>query len=573
MSSEKHPNLQLHKWAPTDYVRREEWNDNFGVIDDKIGILSRKQRKVDVVEDFGADSTGVQDSTSQLINAIEYAKNNKVREIVFNGNFKISGALPVYSNLTYVMKEGSITQTSANTAIFKGDTVSNTEWLFDDFELVGKGNDFVEAYGREAVGILLNATVGANTNIKIKNAKIKQCTHAGIQIFKAYNCRFEDNEITGTFVDGVDNGKNYQFGICLNDAPTNCFIERNTITKTAQGVLVGKNFDNVHLDKNIIKDIVGQHGFYLDYGKRLKVTRNIVENINLQGIKVQIDDSATSDTYDVLIENNTISKAGSHAVLITNVAVTPTFKTRKVQIKGNIIDGDATNLEKGAGIRINHAYDVVITKNNVSNNQYGLYVENSDEVISDGNKYFNLGRNGLYVINTSFKSFKDFILNPGQTPSTTYEQGIYVNTDKEFIIDGVTVDDTTDKMTYSLICSNVVTGQNLSIRNCKLLKKSVRFHTTSTTTLKEFDNNEIVGFYINYYPSAVVKGRKSQVFHSPSMPTTGSYIKGDYVENTNPTVQGTAGSKYVIYGWKRLTTGSNHVLNTDWVEDRRLTGN
>lgn len=41
MSSEKHPNLQLHKWAPTDYVKREEWNENFGIIDDKIGILNK----------------------------------------------------------------------------------------------------------------------------------------------------------------------------------------------------------------------------------------------------------------------------------------------------------------------------------------------------------------------------------------------------------------------------------------------------------------------------------------------------------------------------------------------------
>jgi hypothetical protein len=44
MSSEKHPNLQLHKWAPTDYVKREEWNENFGIIDDKIGILNNRMK-------------------------------------------------------------------------------------------------------------------------------------------------------------------------------------------------------------------------------------------------------------------------------------------------------------------------------------------------------------------------------------------------------------------------------------------------------------------------------------------------------------------------------------------------
>jgi hypothetical protein len=58
MSSEKHPNLQLHKWAPTDYVKREEWNENFGIIDDKIGILYKRADWVSVKE-YGAIGDGV----------------------------------------------------------------------------------------------------------------------------------------------------------------------------------------------------------------------------------------------------------------------------------------------------------------------------------------------------------------------------------------------------------------------------------------------------------------------------------------------------------------------------------
>lgn len=34
MSSEKTPNLGMHKWVPTDYVQRTEFNDNFAKIDD-----------------------------------------------------------------------------------------------------------------------------------------------------------------------------------------------------------------------------------------------------------------------------------------------------------------------------------------------------------------------------------------------------------------------------------------------------------------------------------------------------------------------------------------------------------
>lgn len=60
---------------------------------------------------------------------------------------------------------------------------------------------------------------------------------------------------------------------------------------------------------------------------------------------------------------------------------------------------------------------------------------------------------------------------------------------------------------------------------------------------------------------------------SVAMPTSGTYAIGDYVKKKVPVEAGSASSKYVIKGWIRLTDGSAHVLNTDWVTDRALTGN
>ena len=42
-----------------------------------------------------------------------------------------------------------------------------------------------------------------------------------------------------------------------------------------------------------------------------------------------------------------------------------------------------------------------------------------------------------------------------------------------------------------------------------------------------------------------------------AMPSSGSYVAGDVVLESTTTAR--------ISGWKRLTTGSGHVLNTDWV--------
>jgi hypothetical protein len=70
------------------------------------------------------------------------------------------------------------------------------------------------------------------------------------------------------------------------------------------------------------------------------------------------------------------------------------------------------------------------------------------------------------------------------------------------------------------------------------------------------------------------EGRISAVTNAASsVPTTGSWAKGDFVRNSAPAEAGSAGSKYVVTGWLRLTSGSNNVLNTDWVATRSLTGN
>lgn len=61
---------------------------------------------------------------------------------------------------------------------------------------------------------------------------------------------------------------------------------------------------------------------------------------------------------------------------------------------------------------------------------------------------------------------------------------------------------------------------------------------------------------------------------SAAMPATGSYVAGDIVDKSGAVTEaGGAGSKYIVEGWKRITTGSLHVLNTDWFERRTLTGN
>lgn len=72
---------------------------------------------------------------------------------------------------------------------------------------------------------------------------------------------------------------------------------------------------------------------------------------------------------------------------------------------------------------------------------------------------------------------------------------------------------------------------------------------------------------------AVIGNAIKTTSYVTAIPTSGSYVAGHTAINTSHTEVGTAGSKYVVEKWRRLTTGSGHVLNTDWREYRTYTGN
>lgn len=65
----------------------------------------------------------------------------------------------------------------------------------------------------------------------------------------------------------------------------------------------------------------------------------------------------------------------------------------------------------------------------------------------------------------------------------------------------------------------------------------------------------------------------SSLFTATAQPATGTWTAGDFVANTAPVEAGSGGSKYVVIGWKRLTTGSGNLATTDWLACRCLTGN
>jgi parallel beta-helix repeat protein len=94
--------------------------------------------------------------------------------------------------------------------------------------------------------------------------------------------------------------------------------------------------------------------------------------------------------------------------------------------------------------------------------------------------------------------------------------------------------------------------------------------------------HQIVGnrCWSNQYGGIGVQGGMTDPYYLPasqaslsSIPTSGTWVKGDFCWNSSPVETGSQGSKYVIVGWLRVTNGSNHVANSDWLEMRVPTGN
>lgn len=88
-------------------------------------------------------------------------------------------------------------------------------------------------------------------------------------------------------------------------------------------------------------------------------------------------------------------------------------------------------------------------------------------------------------------------------------------------------------------------------------------------------NQELTKYFreIGYKVNSMARGDTSAFDNqSTAVPSSGTWAQGDYVKKSNPVIAGGAGSRYVIKGWIRITDGSSNVLNTDWAEDRALTG-
>lgn len=86
--------------------------------------------------------------------------------------------------------------------------------------------------------------------------------------------------------------------------------------------------------------------------------------------------------------------------------------------------------------------------------------------------------------------------------------------------------------------------------NDPVLQRELREHATQVNLISE---GRIAGFY-----GALT-----------AAPTSGDWMQGDSVRNSAPSELGAAASKYIIWGWTCVASGTPGT----WVQNRFLTGN
>jgi len=90
---------------------------------------------------------------------------------------------------------------------------------------------------------------------------------------------------------------------------------------------------------------------------------------------------------------------------------------------------------------------------------------------------------------------------------------------------------------------------------------------------KEWQVVEINGEWYSHAGTLPIGRDRVSIGYYSVKPVSGAWTNGEYAPKSAYNEVGTSGSRYIVKGWLRLTTGSLQGIGVDWMEDRAYTGN
>ncbi len=298
---------------------------------------------------------------------------------------------------------------------------------------------------------------------------------------------------------------------------------------------------SVSISNNVCMRSLNPTAKYSDYGFGVRMGRSGPADPQITATQMGLAGGSSNPHFLILgacsscrLSNN-ISYGAGYCVYVEGIT-TASISLNDFKIDGNIFSNFVTT-----GILLNGKGEVEITDN-----------------LFDGDPLFlspHRGVNGTWAASGA------------NTVSAIWQNAVSV---------GILFNNNTIKNVYQ---TYIGTDPDLiSARNNTLYADPVSVSSPSNKGIASFgipiagNVNQLIVWDCN--PSSATYGTIKNVClaASAAKPTSGLYLTGQFVANATPVITGTAGSRYTVQGWSRITNGSGHTLNTDWVEVRALTG-
>jgi len=632
-------------------------------------VNAKIKQQVSVL-DFGADPTGVDDSTAAIQYAINYVHSLGGGAVYLpSGTYLKSktNATPagvylqitLYDNITlYGDGESSIIKFADSSAIGRRDllTISNTTNVtLKDFAIIGDWDAYPNQTNQSQCLVGTNVTNLRLLNLTIKkvrfmatafdtvtNALVSGCTldtvaRDGFRFVDSKNIRIENNNAkyvgdnpvalhtSNTATQPLSSGDYVVIGNTFEQCLFSLLMggkkivySNNTHKYCVGGVATGYSASTegdspqygIVIDNNIFIDTWGT------YGSANKAPIQIVPSLRNAGGLAAIPgfaDSATGTVvqpYGYFDTNNTTTanqpNPNAHWIKITNNVCTRTLAIGALFNAANLGQRFDPNYYPTTGF-----YDATLADTNLSQFTLDLRVGGFSDLLIQGNSFHgtqvtlsdcahihwyesvssgdNFNIQNCKIIDNTFVDCPRGAIRHNQTALTTHEiiiSGNQFNCDPYFRnplrVAGnkwTTIDD------CRAIIVNNITGSyitNNTFKNCSwtgILEGTSRYIVKNNIIFAQYSalgfnaNNRGVGTIpisngaditvVNIQGDPTLANFETVNNGMPlvvatSIPTTGTYVAGYFVAN------GSASS--TVIGWRRITSGSNHVLNTDWAE-------
>jgi parallel beta-helix repeat protein len=471
--------------------------------------VQSKLREWATPEDFGAIGNGSVDDTTAL--QAMFAAHTYIRFPDSSKTYKVTSTITLQSG-TMMIGDGAIIQMfTANTTIF--DISNKSDISVEGLSFVGFGADFTNSVNSLAMAFY---STGGSARLRFHKNKFTSFSYCTVAIYGGTDVEFCNNIVVGigagvhpTGIIPITDGGSYGF---LTDTGSNrVLVDGNVISQTAQGLRI-EGTQNIRISNNYIYSIVGQHGMYIGSNMvNCTVVGNIIVQPELIGIKIQAQNTASTNNLNITIASNVIygcvagdgiailNGAGSAAQPVTNNSVT---------ITGNVLRDI-----KAYGIAIQNTYNANISSNVILNTEESAILIGASGFLSITNN----------EIATTYKSaIRDqdacqnivirgnIINNAAFAVSAGDRYGIFVNNATAYEINDNTISDSNAKMQYGIyiaggspatqsIYDNVITAST---------DYAIRFAASSEGIRK--------------YTGNVLNGTLGLSFNNPALPTVAS---------------------------------------------------